>query len=358
MRKGIIICAAAVMLTLTACTESGNTDNSVTENSAPVTETANAGEASSGTTVPSAVDTSSEPEKILSVKAEIKSYKDEILCFEYEGKEYSLPMKKDKFDNEHPINDRNMPSLSEMIINNKLGEKITAMIALNENMTRINKCDVVTPNGKIYCGTDLYDRNNKVIKEKVYTMTRKGGSKCEFSNSEESFECDLNDLPPAWKLDYPETVYPVMFSTFKFKDGRHILFDLVFNVEITNDRVGGDTDLDTLNMYGKRTGFFAVIQSLSDDTVTVILNDGKTVCTVPTYYNDGGELAPGGQIMVILPDDGSLFGKGGEHSFDYGVIITDQDYFKSPTDEFGEIAYGEYLTNWDSFVYTRISDLQ
>lgn len=348
MRKAFLVLGAAVILSLVGCSESETSD---VQSSLPATEAASKAEVSS------AVDTGSEQEKILSVKAEIKSYKDEILCFEYEGKEYSLPMKKDKFDNEHPINDRNMPSLSEMIINNKLGEKITAMIALNEDMTQINKCDVVTPNGKIYVGTDLYDRNNKVIREKVYTMTRKGGSKCEFSNSEESFECDLNDLPPAWKLDYPETVYPVLFSTYRFKDGRHILFDLVFNVEITNDRVGGDTDLDTLNMYGKRTGFFAVIQSLSDDTVTVILNDGKTLCTVPTYYNDGGELAPGGKIMVILPDDGSLFGKGGEHSFDYAVIITYQEYFKNWNDKFEDIAYGAYVTNWDSFDYTRTDEI-
>ena len=128
-------------------------------------------------------------------------------------------------------------------------------------------------------------------------------------------------------------------------------------MEITNDRVGGDTDIETLNMYGSRTGFFAVVQSVSEDTVTVILNDGKTLCTVPTYYNDGGELAPGGKIMVILPDNSSLLGKGGEHSFDYAVIITDQEYFKNWSDKFEDIAYGAYVTNWDSFDYTRIDEI-
>lgn len=348
MRKAFILCCAAAVLTLAGCSENEISDD---VSSIQITETAS--EAGSSPTP----DTSSEAEKRISIKAEVKSYKDGILNFWYKGNEYSLPMTKDRFDNERTLPDRYVPVLSEMIIGNSFGEKITARIALDEDMTRIFKCDVVTPNGKIYDGTDCYDKNNKVIREKLYTMTRKDKSICEISNSEEAFECDLNDLAPGWKLDYPETVSPVMFTTYRFNDGRDILLSLTFNVDVTNGSVGGETDPETLNMYGKRIGFFAAVQSVGEDTVTVLLNDGKTRVTVPTFYCDG-ELAQGSEVMVLIKSDSTLFGKGGELSFDYGVIITDQDYFKRTTDEFGEIAYGEYLNDWDSFVYTRISDIQ
>jgi hypothetical protein len=164
------------------------------------------------------------------------------------------------------------------------------------------------------------------------------------------------------KLDYPETVFPVMIWIYKFNDGKVILFELEHNVQVDADWVSAENDLDTLEMYGKRTGFFATVQIVYDDTITVLLNDNITYCTVPTYYNDGGEIVPGSEVIVLLNTESDFFGKGGDFTFDYAVIVTDSDYYKDSTDKistdkFNELAYAVF-SSWDQFLCTRIDQIK
>ena len=52
--------------------------------------------------------------------------------------------------------------------------------------------------------------------------------------------------------------------------------------------------------------FFGTVQTIGDNTAEIKLTDGKTVCTVPTYYCDG-ELSEGLEVMVILDCSTDLF---------------------------------------------------
>ena len=65
---------------------------------------------------------------------------------------------------------------------------------------------------------------------------------------------------------------------------------------------------------------------MSDGKATFILNDGKTVCTAPTYFNDG-EVTEGAQVMVTLDEDTSLYGSGESKEYDFAVFYTSPDTY-------------------------------
>ena len=358
-RKALMRCLTILVILslvlVSGCAHKDVSNDSDTDTSITLSKTASEG--SFEMAVSSIPDTSSIAEKKIKITVEIKSYKDGTLCFEYEDKEYFLPMTKDMFENEIYLSDSIAPNISERIINNNLGENISANIVLNESMDKIIACDVIKANGKIDNGMSPYNADNTVNEDMLYTMKRTGKSLCEFSNREELIECDLNDLPLCKKLDYPETVFPVMLTIYKFDDGKAILLDLDINVQVDDDRVSAENDLETLEVYGKRTGFFATVQNISDDTITVLLNDGITYCTVPTFYNDGGGLAIGSEIMVLLNADSNLFGKGGGHTFDYAILVNNSAYYKEAEGEFSKFAYAVF-SGWDQFSCTRIDQIE
>lgn len=371
-QKALMLCLTALVILSSAsfysCANKDVSSEPDTDTSITLSETIP--EESSEMAVSSIPDTSSEDEKKVKIEAAVRSYEDGILCFEYEGKEYSLPMTKDMFENEIYLCDTIAPNISERIINNNLGEDVSAKIVLNESMDRIILCDVIKADGKIDNGMSPYNADNTVNEDMLYTMKRTGKSSCKLSNSEETIVCDLNDLPLCKKLDYPETVFPVMLWVYKFNDGKAILLDLDINVQVDADRVSAENDLDTLAVYGRPTGFFGTVQTVDDDTITVLLNDGITYCTVPTFYNDGGELASGSEIMVLLNTESDLFGKGGEFTFDHAVIVTDPGYCvdkepideepkdKDPIDNFNEYAYAVFYNSWDHLSCTRIDEIE
>ncbi len=355
MRSGKIIAVCVLLsLALGGCSQEEAYAGNGSESSALPEASSEASSAESSESL-SDGQNSSVPEKTIAVTAEVISYKDGVLSFEHEGREYSLPFDRDSFDNETYLPDERGPRLSEMVINNKLGEKVQAKLAMNEEMTKIKKCDVINTNGSLYEGMTPIMNDYTVNEDMLYKLTRKEKSLCVISNKHEAFECDLNDLPLLWKIDYPEEVFPVLPDFYRFKDGKVFLYNLGLNIEVTESRVGGEMNLDTFDMYGRRTGFFAAVMSVNDDSINVLLNDGKTLCTVPSWYNDGGELKTGAQIMVMLSSDSSLFGAGGEHSFEYAAISTDPDYFKRSTDKFEDIAYAVF-NGWDSFEYTTVDE--
>lgn len=367
-----LICIFALCLALVGC--AGDTQDSSDEVVMTTTTTAATTEAATTTKAESSapVETSKPEEKPkpvekMAITAEVLSYKDGILTFKYEDKEYSLPLSKDKFDNDSFAYYRN---LSEKIIDNKFGETVYAKMSVTKDMGEILLCDVVKTNGEEYYGEQcvLKDEkgNNYIDEELIYFFKRGEGSLCEISNKNETLKLDLNDLDIDEKLDYPETAYPISFHAYKFKDGKMFLTYFSTEVEIFyDDPMGVGTSMEYWEVaqnanpekYDDRVGFLGVIQSVSDDskTVTVLLNDKKTLCTVPTYYNDGGEIKEGAKVMVMILEDESLFGSGGEHEYDYAIIITDSHYYLSERAQriFEDLAYGIYSSINDSVSFAN-----
>ena len=104
--------------------------------------------------------------------------------------------------------------------------------------------------------------------------------------------------------------------------------------------------------------FFGTVQTIGDNTAEIKLTDGKTVCTVPTYYCDG-ELSEGLEVMVILDCSTDLFDSGKSESFDYAVICTDPAEYDPSGHEFGNLAYAKAdSNNLGRFIYTEIGDIE
>ena len=341
MKARIMIIAAA--LALTACTGSSSHELS----SAPTSETSKPTD-----------DASSDPSntKKLYIKADALSYYDDVLCFEYEEKEYSIPLDKNRFKNEIPTYGSSEPILSERIINNRNDISIKADLVMDPEMSEIISCDVINENGYIYYGKTPFSNDTTVNRDLLYTMTCKENTLCEISNSKETINCDLNDLPLCMKLDYPDSVFPIMFTAYKYNDGKVMLISINTDVKVSSDGVSSELDLAALDSYGKRTAFFATVQSVDPDRASVLLNDGITLCNVPVCYSDGGSLEPGTKIMLVLTEDDSLFGSGEEKSFDYAVISTEPEKYNRGKKEFSDLAYGEFI-DWDILQIKCISDL-
>lgn len=365
MKKLLYILAACLVLSGCADDAQSSSDEAVTTTTSATTEADNS----------SVPDETSKPEdkpnpkpEKMAITAEVLSYKSGMLTFKYDDKEYSLPIASDKFDNDHSEH----PCLSERIINNKLGETVYAKISVKPDMSEIFICDVVNMNGKELNAEwpTQEDENGKeyVDESLIYTLKRKEGSLCELSNNYNKFEFDLNDLPFWYRYDYPEVVKPVHFNYYKFKDGKTFITKIYPEFTLEGKTLASDIN------YFSHDGilaFFGVIQSITDDgkTMTVQLNDKKTLCTMPTYYNDG-ELKEGMEIMAALRAESSLFGSGGEHEFDYAVIYTDAEYYNqtgftnryaddylTERIEFDELAYAKYAGS-SHFSYTKIKDVE
>ena len=252
-----------------------------------------------------------------------KAYKDGMLTFEHEGREYTAPLGVYDF-----VNDRGYGSYeltaSEKIINNRLGETVSAMIEIRSDMSRVLSCDAVSTNGDYYNG--LRDDDGARL---VYSLERTEGSLCVISGGEESFTADLNDLPMDEKLDLPRKIPNIgSFETFRFSDGKDILISL--SVDNT-----GDWSHEHRN---RLTGFFAEVRSVSDGRAELLLNDGVTSCTVPVYFNDG-EVKPGMQVIAFLDETPSLYGSAEHREYDYAVIYTDSLEYKLSGRSFEKDAY-------------------
>lgn len=287
------------------------------------------------------------PEKKMRINVDVVSYKDEQLTFTYNGKNYTLPMERSclelkmtyigQFTKSSPP-DPYYKMLPEKIIDNKLGEKISAVLTVDEAVTEISECDVITPNGKLYVGYGSKQEDINHDGSTCYKFRRTGSTACEFYNDTRTISADLNDLPSYLKMKYPSELDDIFsFEGYLFKDGKFILNS--FSAEDSTyycEELGAYTAPDHtlyLQKYNKTNFFFAVVQKATGDKATIILNDGKTVCTAPTYYSDG-EITEGMPVIVMLDEDVSLFGSGEKNEYDFAVFI-------SPTDltRFEEHAY-------------------
>jgi hypothetical protein len=98
--------------------------------------------------------------------------------------------------------------------------------------------------------------------------------------------------------------------------------------------------------------FFGTVQSCDEETAEILLNDGKTVCNVPTYYCDG-DLQENMQVMVTLDCDTTLFDSEEIRNFDYAVIYTNPEDYNSGNKDFDTLAYAYASKNeLGRFVYT------
>ena len=324
MKKGVLLIVTAL---LTACSQAESASES------PVTDrVSETSITSSAETAKPAETTEPAKETFITIDAEIVSYKNGELTFLYGGESYTLPMEREQFkENEVPF--KHSKLISEQIIGSRPGEKVPAAITVNEDMTRIRLCDVIRLNGKVF------DSDK-------YSLHRTEGSKIELTGSGGSIEADLNDLPYYLKLDYPEDIPRVSVRGYMFSDGSFLLHDLM-----TEYSAEEDVYVRQWDSLPKLPGFFATVQSVEGGLAAVLLGDGKTVCTAPTFYSDG-ELLEGMEIMIVLDADTSLWNSGAQQEFDYAVIYTDPEIYLQTSHSFDEIAYSLPASSVGEFVYT------
>lgn len=297
------------------------------------------------TTVSKDTKEDNDEQKFQTIMAEAQGYDGEKLTFLYDGDTYTLPLSRDDFANDQ-VYYPGLKLYSEQIINNKLGEKVTAVLKVNEDMTKILKCDVITKNGTVFTTgmSDSADENA----DHTYILKRKSGSLCEISNDDRVLQADLNDLIMSEKVDYEDEIADISFMGYLFTDGKFILNELYLK--------DGDEYSERLNR--DYPCFFGTIQTIGDNTAEIKLTDNKTVCTVPTYYCDG-KLSEGLEVMVILDSSTDLFGSGKTESFDYAVIYTDPADYDPSGHEFGKLAYARSdSNNLGRFIYTEIGDIE
>lgn len=339
------LCVLTALFTVSALTACGADSEQASEgkvSEAPtssVTETeSEAGSEPNDESMSESIDDSSIQGMTITVKT--IAYKDEQLTFEYEGREYTLPLSRDDF-----VSDYYWPggikALSEQVINNRLGETVTAEMQVSEDITMIYQCDILNQNGMPF-HAGMLDNNPEDIKrlradpfaeEYFYTMTKIEGTKYEFSNINRTLSADLNDLNIYIKVIYPDSCFDVKFYGYLFEDGQFIIQSLA----LFDERVGNQQHYKELNNFDM-PNFFGRVQSCDGETADILLTDGKTNITVPTYYCED-ELTEGTEVMVRLDCGIELFGSGESRSFDYAVVIADPSLFNYDAHEFSTLAY-------------------
>lgn len=168
------------------------------------------------------------------MKAEAVGYDNGQLTFVCDDKEYTLAMDSELF--EHDEKYVNGKSLSQAIINNDIGEVISAEIVTDEGITKIYSCDVVSPNGEKYASGMYEDIKADVPAEEYdYKLCHKSGSVYELSNANRTITADFNDLEEWQKGKYPESADDVMFGGYLFTDGKFIIEDINLLVAVNDD---------------------------------------------------------------------------------------------------------------------------
>ncbi|MBR3666128.1 MAG: hypothetical protein IKN66_03085 [Ruminococcus sp.] len=278
----------------------------------------------------------SDDDKYCLMDVEVKGYNGEVLSFEYEGNTYSVKFDRRSFASDTTLSEPRK-SLSEEVINNALGETVKAKLCAKKDLSYIEYCDVLSVNGR-YLENPSDPSHVSSQEDREYTLKRLNGTKCRLQNCDYTFDVDIKDLPMCMKEIYSNELKPVLFSGYLFDDGRFLIYELLtypVTDEFGQETYGiGKDDYVTNNCLG----FIGKVRSINGDKAEILLNDGKTVCTVPTYFSEG-EIAVGQNTVIFVDDDASLRGSGEKKEYSFALIYTDTGSLKLSEAELSEAAY-------------------
>ena len=261
------------------------------------------------------------------ITVDVISYDGETLKYSYDGKEESIAVPLSTFGAYIP----GLQHLASEIINNKFGIKVKCILDFDKN-GNVTDADVKTPNGKTIDGFFGAQPPKEWEKEhygcwfEEVSARRVSGSIYEVSNERGTVRIDLNDLSYKLKANYPDEIPRAVFHAFQFTSGETILegingFCIVIpDSEAPSGAKAESSDISALPMFA------GTVQSLTEDRAEVLLTDGKTLCDVPTYYNDG-EIKEGMDVMLTLDANISLYGSGEQYKADYAVFTTHPEAF-------------------------------
>ena len=259
------------------------------------------------------------------ITADVKSYKDGILTFEYDNREYSLPFSADSFDNSnYHLTDI---GISEKIINNTFGIPVKADIEISKDMTEIAGCDVEIVNG---AEPSVYDDHPMYVRRKVYHLYPYKGSVYRLASDEDTFYIDLNSYDNIYKA-VPSENEEVGFYGVVLDDDK-LFSDVLWVIE--DQPQGSFCRLSNTLKYH----YLGTVQAVLEDRVMVRLNLTGREITVPPYLTDG-EIREGAEVAVTLNDaPGELIASDSSER-DYAVFFTDLTTLLPEGSEFKELAY-------------------
>ena len=313
-----ICIAVSLMILLAGC----SSDNSGGSGNSSIRQTEEAVSSAAGELSEASAESSNGNELTLTVTP--KEYENSILTFEYEGKEYSLAAEPSKFKDIYYYDKLHTSvEMSPMIINCGLCEDITAELITDKDITEIISCDVVKDNGMPFDSQSDLPPNLTAEAEGDYLFKHKyiGHGIYELTNTVRTIYLDMNSLSNYAKCYIPEGK-DLLFTGYLLKNG-YLLTEYLscYDRSVVLPDGGYDvTDLINSDMYG----FFGRIVKLTDEKAEIMLNDNKTVCTVPTDFTDG-ELKEQSTVMVKLKEDETLYGSGKTKEYDHAVIYTELD---------------------------------
>ncbi len=189
------------------------------------------------------------------ITVETEKYENEQLTFTYEGKSYTLPLSRDNFKDDivyYPGSKLH----SEQIINNKLGEKVTAVLTVDDGITKIKLCDVIDQNGKVFSNSGG-----------ICTMTRTGRYlPVNLQDPQRTLKADLNDLIVYQEINYPDEVDDVVYVGYLFKDNNFILMNCMLPNMTKMEKKNYEEQLNR-----DFPSFFGTVQTIGDNTAEIKL---------------------------------------------------------------------------------------
>jgi len=352
MKANLLYIILSVSITLCSCNHFDHSENNNPNDNTDASSISETLQKKVETSKPPFTDTHTtttqrSPQKTESLTVLVLDYKIGQLTFKHNNNEYTYEIERRVLNSLDTGADL---MTEERLINNSYGEEITANIRLNTDETKIVSCDIMSPNVSMFTSSQLIPANETAeAAETEMTMYRLEGSKVEFSNNYGSFEADLNDLPNSSKIDFPDSIDRCIIEGYKFKNGK-IFLDAV-NV-FSNNEQNGQINYKSFDNYDKYC-FFGTVQSVTDERAEVLLTDGKTVCDVPTYFNDG-EIKEGMKVMLTLDAEPLLFSSGERYIAEYAVFYTRPEIYNTSDLAFESLAYAKYDERTREPVYTEI----
>ena len=121
----------------------------------------------------------------------VKGYDGEVLTFEHEGREYTVPFDRRCFASDKTLSEPRK-CLSEEVINNTLGEAVKAKLKAGPDFSYIGYCDVLSVNGRCL-DTPSDPSRISAQEEREYNLKHIGGTKCRLSNCDYTFDVDIEE---------------------------------------------------------------------------------------------------------------------------------------------------------------------